>query len=95
MLEIFNVDLTIVLGKKPHIRELFKFNLFLRRIKDQHSIMITDSMLFIAEDYTKFGRIIKLLDERNRADLERELAKNNKRIKLPKNRLRNFIEDFD
>lgn len=75
LLKIFNINLGIVLGKKPHIRDLYKFNLFLRKIKDQHSFDIKDSMLFIEEDYTKFRRIIKLLDERNKAELERELAK--------------------
>ena len=44
------------------IKELFKFNAFLRKLKDNEGINLMQSMIYLEEDHVKFKKIISLLD---------------------------------
>ncbi len=92
--EEFGINFSILLGKKSMLRDCHRFNLFLRSLKEKHGFYIKDCLIFLYEEFTKFKKILRLLDQENRFHLKRELAKNNKRVNFRdvKSKLKEFME---
>jgi len=91
----FRLNLNKIFSKKATLQDLHRFNLFLKRMKTDYYFSIKDTLILIEEKYYKFKRIVKLLDGENLYELKMELSKNNKRYRMPTNRLMEFIEDFE
>jgi hypothetical protein len=67
-----------------------RFNILLRKLKENNRINIFESIIFIEQDFSDIKGLAELLDEEIKQVLKEELSKSY-HIKLPKNKLLNFL----
>lgn len=77
-------------GKKVSAVEQSRFNIILRRAKEEINVTITESLVFLEESFVKFKKIITLLDGETRFELKKELSASYK-IKLDKSCLSQIL----
>jgi len=77
-------------GKKVSAEEQSRFNMTLRRAKEETNISLTEAIVFIEESFVKFKKILTLLDGETRFELKKELSSNYK-IKLDKSSLSQIL----
>lgn len=87
----FNEIKEILDGKKLSAGEQSRFNSILRKAKVEIKVNLTDSIVFLEESFTKFKKIIAILDGETRFELKKELSENFK-IKIDENSLSQILD---
>jgi hypothetical protein len=80
----------ILEGKKISAGEQSRFNITLRKAKKEINISLTESIIFLEEFFTKFKKILIILDGETKFELKKELSINHK-IKLDKSSLSQIL----
>ena len=78
-------------GKRISATEQSRFNIIIRRAKEEANITITDTIIFLEESYVKFKKILAIFDGETRFELKKELSKNF-HIPLDKTNLNQILE---
>lgn len=86
----FNEIKEILDGKKLSAGEQSRFNSILRKAKVEIKVNLTDSIVFLEESFTKFKKIIAILDGETRFELKKELSENFK-IKIDETSLSQIL----
>ena len=85
-----NLDLDIVANGKRNRNEQFHiFNLFIRKMYEEHKILMTDMILFLEEDWFEMKVAANCFNEENLLYLKEELA-----IKYHRKIRKSFLEDL-
>lgn len=77
-------------GKRISAGEQSRFNIALRRAKEEINISLTESIVFLEESFVKFKKILSILDGETRFALKKELSENYK-IKLDRSCLSQIL----
>jgi len=77
-------------GKRISAGEQNRFNTTLRKAKQELKMNLTEIIIFLEESFTKFKKIITILDGETRFELKKELSENFK-VKIDKNNLSQIL----